>query len=251
MLPPATTVCTSCTGRGNAVLRVTAGSDPVEPDEDDHEIVQVTDTEPGHAAGRDPTPVRSRYTCAHAPGAAAWTAGDTPGTCRVPAPEQATGDESGSPGTNVNDGIAETVTHNPPAHSRSETAPVQFATSANTGTPTIDATPTAGDDTTTGCGNSRASRPRANAAKFAGVDGITQRNSNRVDPSEHRRSCHTTVTPSGGWANPKSTHTDSSADRSSGIVTQKHDTPSVGLPPSLPPPPGEGTSHSRQKPSVE
>jgi hypothetical protein len=55
--------------------------------------------------------------------------------------------------------VAVTVTHNPPAHCDWVSTPVQFVTSTNTGTPTIDAVPTGGLDRTAGGCNSPISWP--------------------------------------------------------------------------------------------
>lgn len=120
----------------------------------------------------------------------------------------------------VSAGVADTVTHNPPAHSESVTTPVQFVTSTNDGTRTIAALPTGGLADSVGCGSTPTSRPRAIEAKFAGVAGTTHRNANVADPSEHSHDCHTTVTPSGGGVRSKSNQIVGSSDRSTGIVTQ-------------------------------
>ena len=202
-------------------MRVTDGNEPEPPPEDVQEIVHVTDTEPGHAAGRPSAPVRRRNVCAHAPGADACSSIDAPsGSYRDPDPVHAIRPAPDSPGKNDSTGVADTVTHNPPAHSDSVTTPVQFVTSTNDGTPTIDAVPTGGLEPSVGCGNTPTSRPRAIDAKFAGVAGTTQRKLNAGEPSVHSHDCHTTDTPSGGGTKSKSNQIVGSSDKSSGIVTQ-------------------------------
>ena len=202
-------------------MRVTDGNEPDPPPDDVQEIVHVTDTEPGHATGRPSAPVRSRNVCAHAPGADACSSIDAPsGSYRDPDPAHAIRPAPASPERNDNAGVADTVTHKPPAHSDSDTTPVQFVTSTNDGTPTIDAVPTGGLEPSIGCGNTPTRRPRAIDARFAGVAGTTQRKSNAAEPSVHSHDCHTTDTPSGGGARSKSNQIVGSSDRSPGIVIQ-------------------------------
>ncbi|MGH9242932.1 MAG: hypothetical protein ACRD29_01160 [Acidimicrobiales bacterium] len=117
-------------------------------------------------------------------------------------------------------GVAVTVTHRPPAHSESVTTPVQLVTSTKTGTSTIDAVPTGGDELTEGCGIVPRSCARAIAARLAGVAGMTHRKANVPEPSEHSHDCQTTVTPAGGGVRLKSNQIVGSSLRSSGIVTQ-------------------------------
>ena len=221
MRPPTTTVWTSSTARGNAELRVTDGNEPEPPPDDVHEIVHVTDTDPGHATGRPSAPVRRRNVCAHAPGAEACSSIDAPsGSYRDPDPAQAISPAPVSPGRKDKAGVADTVTHKPAAHSDCDTTPVQFVTSTNDGTPTIDAMPTGGLEPSIGCGNTPTRRPRAIDARFAGVAGTTQRKSNAAEPSVHSHDCHTTDTSAGGGARSKSNQIVGSSARSSGIVTQ-------------------------------